>query len=70
MHRIISTNRNIAVDIYSSETGTWRTCHPDSDAHFNYGDLDRGVYWNGSINWIKQGYVRYFLYEFNIKYAV
>lgn len=33
--RIINTNRNIAADIYSSETGTWRTCDPDSDAHFD-----------------------------------
>ncbi|KAK4489391.1 hypothetical protein RD792_005200 [Penstemon davidsonii] len=51
----------LQIQIYSSETSSWKMCGDPFSAHAYYG---RPVYWNGSINWIDISFA-YFSY-FNI----
>lgn len=41
----------ITIDIYSSENDIWRTSDSSFDLPWDT-EIDRGIYWNGAINWI------------------
>ncbi|KAL3650397.1 hypothetical protein CASFOL_006800 [Castilleja foliolosa] len=40
------------IEVYSSDTGSWRKCCKTSKARVNF---ENGVYWNGSIHWTSNG---------------
>lgn len=44
---------NYEIKIYSSDNGFWRTCCEGSFADRFIKEIDRGVYWNGAVHWVR-----------------